>query len=268
MARGLKFAFERRGRLVGLALAILLFLGCGGGQEGTLQAQWDNLDLGVPGPCTQIVNREGFAIGYSEKYEQPLWVTYRLTKDEVLSRKASRLNDFFEDSEIKTGSATMQDYAGSGYDRGHLAPAGDMHWSDRTMLQSFAMSNMSPQDPSFNRGVWSRLERAVRRFAYSEGSVFVVTGPVFVNDEEAVTIGDNHVRVPEFFYKVVYDETPPHKMIGFIVPNKASKRHVKTYALTVAEVEEATGLNFFSKLPVDEQKRLKSKIDLNEWSFK
>ena len=268
MARGLKFAFERRGRLVGLALAILLFLGCGGGQEAGLQTQWDNLDLGVPGPCTQIVNREGFAIGYSEKYEQPLWVTYRLTKDEVLSRKASRLNDFFEDSEIKTGSATMQDYAGSGYDRGHLAPAGDMHWSDRTMLQSFAMSNMSPQDPSFNRGVWSRLERAVRRFAYSEGSVFVVTGPVFVNDEEAVTIGDNHVRVPEFFYKVVYDETPPHKMIGFIVPNKASKRHVKTYALTVAEVEEATGLNFFSKLPVDEQKRLKSKIDLNEWSFK
>ena len=211
MAREFKFIFAQRRRLVGLSLAILLFLGCGGGQEGTLKDQWDNLDLGVPGPCSQIVNREGFAIGYSEKYEQPLWVTYRLTKEEVLSRKSSRLNDFFEDSEIKTGSATIQDYIGSGYDRGHLAPAGDMHWSDKTMLESFAMSNMSPQDPSFNRGVWSRLERAVRRFAYSEGSVFVVTGPVFVNDEGAVTIGANHVRVPEFFYKVVYDETPPHK---------------------------------------------------------
>ena len=268
MAREFKFIFAQRRRLVGLSLAILLFLGCGGGQEGTLKDQWDNLDLGVPGPCSQIVNREGFAIGYSEKYEQPLWVTYRLTKEEVLSRKSSRLNDFFEDSEIKTGSATIQDYIGSGYDRGHLAPAGDMHWSDKTMLESFAMSNMSPQDPSFNRGVWSRLERAVRRFAYSEGSVFVVTGPVFVNDEGAVTIGANHVRVPEFFYKVVYDETPPHKMIGFIVPNKGSKRHIKTYALTVAEVEEATGLNFFSNLPVGEQKRLKSKVDLNEWSFK
>ena len=68
--------------------------------------------------------------------------------------------------------------------------------------------------------------------------------------------------------KVIYDETPPHKMIGFIVPNKASQKNIKSYALTVAEVEDATGLKFFSKLPVGEQKRLKSKIDLDEWSFK
>ena len=256
-----------RGWFASIALAVLLFLGCHGA-EGTSKTQWDNLDLGVPGPCTQIVNREGYALGYNEKYEQPLWVTYRLTKEEVLSRKSSRLNDFFEDAEIKTGSATIADYLGSGYDRGHLAPAGDMHWSDRTMLQSFAMSNMSPQHPSFNRGIWSRLERAVRRFAYSEGSVFVVTGPVFVDDEDAVTIGPNKVRVPEFFYKVIYDETPPHKMIGFIVPNKASQKHVKSYALTVAEVEEATGLKFFTKLPEAEQKRLKSEVNINAWSFK
>ena len=258
----------RRGRwIVFTSLAVLLFLGCHGA-EGTSKTQWDNLDLGVPGPCTQIVNREGYALGYSEKHEQPLWVTYRLTKEEVLSRKSSRLNDFFEDTEIKTGSATIADYMGSGYDRGHLAPAGDMHWSDRTMLQSFAMSNMSPQHPSFNRGVWSRLERAVRRFAYSEGSVFVVTGPVFVDDDDAVTIGANQVRVPEFFYKVIYDETPPHKMIGFIVPNKASQKHVKTYALTVAEVEEATGLKFFTTLPEAVQKRLKSEVNVGAWSFK
>ena len=249
------------------ALAVLLSLFCHG-KEGIAKAQWDNLDLGVPGPCTQIVNREGYALGYSEKYEQPLWVTYRLTKEEVLSRKSSRLNDFYEDTEIKTGSATMADYMGSGYDRGHLAPAGDMHWSDRTMLQSFAMSNMSPQHPSFNRGVWSRLERAVRRFAYSEGSVFVVTGPVFVDDDDAVTIGPNQVRVPEFFYKVIYDETPPHKMIGFIVPNKASQKHVKTYALTVAEVEEATNLKFFTTLPETVQRRLKSEVNVGTWSFK
>lgn len=136
------------------------------------------------------------------------------------------------------------------------------------MLQSFAMSNMSPQHPSFNRGVWSRLERAVRRFAYSEGSVFVVTGPVFVDDDDAVTIGANQVRVPEFFYKVIYDETPPHKMIGFIVPNKASQKHVKTYALTVVEVEEATGLKFFTTLPEAVQKRLKSEVNVGAWSFK
>ena len=228
--------------------------------------KWDNLDLGVPGKCDQIVEREGYAFGYVEAWEQSAWVAYRLTKDEVMSRKASRMDAFMSDPEVKTGSATPEDYSGSGYDRGHLAPAGDMHWSEKTMLESFYMSNMSPQEPSFNRGVWSRLEQAVRRFAYSEGSVFVVTGPIVTDDDEK-TIGRSKVRVPEFYYKVIYDETPPEKMIAFILPNKGSKKALDSFVVTVDDVEEATGLDFFSTVPQPKQEQLERTISVESWDW-
>ena len=229
--------------------------------------QWDNLDLGVPGKCDQVIEREGYALGYVEAWEQPAWVSYRLTKDEVMTRKANRESAFLEDPEVKTGSAISFDYQGSGYDRGHLAPAGDMHWSAKTMLESFYMSNMSPQEPSFNRGVWSKLEKAVRRFAYSEGSVVVVTGPI-VTADDTKTIGHNKVRVPGFYYKVIYDETPPEKMIAFILPNKGSNKSVESFVVTVDDVEEATGLDFFSALPEDVQNRLESKSNPKDWKWK
>ena len=229
--------------------------------------KWDNLDLGVPGKCDQVIEREGYALGYVEAWEQPAWVSYRLTKDEVMTRKANRESAFLEDPEVKTGSAISFDYQGSGYDRGHLAPAGDMHWSSKTMLESFYMSNMSPQEPSFNRGVWSKLEKAVRRFAYSEGSVVVVTGPI-VTADDTKTIGHNKVRVPGFYYKVIYDETPPEKMIAFILPNKGSNKPVESFVVTVDDVEEATGLDFFSALPKETQDRLESKSNPKDWKWK
>ena len=228
--------------------------------------KWDNLDLGVPGKCDQVIEREGYALGYVEAWEQPAWVSYRLTKDEVLTRKANRESAFLEDPEVRTGSAISFDYQGSGYDRGHLAPAGDMHWSAKTMLESFYMSNMSPQEPSFNRGIWSKLEKAVRRFAYSEGSVVVVTGPI-VTADDTKTIGHNKVRVPGFYYKVVYDETPPEKMIAFILPNKGSNKPVESFVVTVDDVEEATGLDFFSALPKETQDRLESKSNPKDWTW-
>ena len=213
------------------------------------------------------MEREGYALGYVEEWEQPSWVAYRLTKDEVMSRRASRAEAFMADPEIKTLSASPEDYRGSGYDRGHLAPAGDMHWSEKTMLESFYMSNMSPQEPSFNRGVWSKLEQAVRRFAYSEGSVFVVTGPIFT-EEDTKTIGFSKVRIPGFYYKVVYDETPPEKMIAFILPNKGSKKPLDSFVVSVDDVEEATGLDFFSNLSPEKQAELESRSDPDAWTWR
>ena len=229
--------------------------------------KWDNLELGVPGKCDQVVEREGYALGYVEEWEQPAWVAYRLTKDEVMSRKASRMDAFMSDPEINTQSASPEDYRGSGYDRGHIAPAGDMHWSDKTMLESFYMSNMSPQEPPFNRGIWSKLEQAVRRFAYSEESVFVVTGPI-VTEDDTKTIGFSKVRVPGFYYKVVYDETPPEKMIAFILPNKGSKKPLDSFVVSVDDVEEATGLDFFSTLSPEKQAELESRSDPDAWTWR
>ena len=89
----------------------------------------DNLDLGIPSRDGQLVDRTGYAFLYSERHEQPLWVSYKLTKAEVQNKVAKRKDNFRLDPAIKTGSAILADYKGSGYDRGHLAPAGDMAWS-------------------------------------------------------------------------------------------------------------------------------------------
>ena len=211
----------------------------------TVQTRFDHLKLGVPGKADTIIDRPGYALGYIEYHEQPAWVIYRLTKEQALTKAAKRGNDFREDPEIPTGSATLADYRRSGYDRGHLAPAADMAYSMRTMGDSFFMSNMSPQRPNFNRGVWKDLEAQVRSFAITEADVYIVTGPILPKTK-TVTIGSNKVTVPTHYYKVVYDRTPPEKMIGFILPNDGSNRPLQDFAVTVDAVEAATGLNFFS----------------------
>lgn len=229
-------------------------------------ARSDNLAYGAP--CkkgVQVVDRVGYALGYSEKYEQPLWVSYRLTAEEALTKVARRAEDFRPDPAICTGSALIEDYRRSGYDRGHLAPAADMAWSAQAMSDCFYLSNMSPQVNAFNGGIWAKLEKWVRGVAIREQKVFVVTGPLFETNVVHKTIGPSRVVVPEYFYKVIYDETPPEKMIGFIVPN-APNKNIYKFAVSVDEVERRTGLDFFPNLPKPEQARLESQCKVNDWN--
>ena len=228
--------------------------------------QYDNLSCGVPGPADTIVEREGYALGYIEKHEQSAWVQYVLTAEEVSRRTAKREGCFRPDPAIPTGSATPQDYARSGYDRGHLAPAADMSFSVKTMSESFYMSNMSPQAPQFNRGIWNKLEKQVRHFAAREKRIVVVTGPVLPPDK-SITIGVNQVTVPRYYYKAIYDTTPPGKMIAFVLPNKDSSADLRSFAVTVDHVEELTGLDFFSSVPQPEQERLERTVTTENWEW-
>ena len=228
--------------------------------------QFDNLSYGVPGPADSIIEREGYALGYIEKHEQPAWVQYIMTAEEVSRRAAKRGDDFRPDPDVPTGSATPQDYTRSGYDRGHLAPAADMSFSVKTMSESFFMSNMSPQAPQFNRGVWSKLEKQVRHFATKEKRIVVVTGPI-LPAEKTITIGANKVTVPQYYYKVIYDTTPPEKMIAFVLPNKGSSADLRTFVVTVDRVEELTGLNFFSTVPQPKQEQLERTITVENWDW-
>lgn len=230
-------------------------------------SRYDNLALGVPGKADTVIDRPGYALGYIEYHEQPAWVIYKLTRAEATTKAAKRTNRFVEDPEIPTGSATAADYRKSGYDRGHLAPAADMAFSARTMADSFFYSQMSPQRPQFNRGVWKDLEEQVRLFAIVEEEIYVVTGPILPK-EKTITIGPNQVTVPTHYYKVVYDLTPPQKMIGFIIPNDGSKRSLQDFAVTVDAVEAATGLDFFSLVPQPKQEQLESTISVKDWSWK
>lgn len=236
-----------------------------------LLPEYDNLALGAPvgGKIDRVFQREGYAYGYSEEYEQPLWVTYKLTYGELQNKKFSRSDDFREDPRILTRSASPADYKSSGYDCGHLAPAADMGWSSDVMSASFFMSNMTPQKPEFNRGIWKRLEDLVRDFARKEETVFIVTGPVFYPGRELDRIGENRVAVPHACYKVVYDMTPPEKMIGFILPNEKApkKKKLQDYAVTVKAVEQATGLEFFPALPENVREKLKTTITVSDWQW-
>jgi endonuclease G len=141
-----------------------------------------------------------------------------------------------------------------------------MAFSELTMSDSFFMSNMSPQVPAFNRGIWAKLEAQIRIFAITEKEIYIVTGPVLPK-EKSITIGESRVTVPAAYYKVVYDLTPPQKMIGFILPNEGSTRDLKDYAVTVNAVEDATGLNFFSLVPQPQQEELESSSSIDDWKW-
>lgn len=221
----------------------------------------------IPYYTGEIIEREFYTLKYNEKFEQAEWVAYELTRDEVLG-STKRKDTFKADPSINTGSATLYDYKGSGYDRGHLAPAADMKMSSKSMSESFYMSNMSPQAPGFNRGIWSLLESYVRTWAYENESLYIVTGPVLTKDNYP-TIGSNNVAIPEYYYKVILDfEGDEIKAIGFILPNKKSSKKLVDYAVTVDEVEEFTGIDFFHQLEDNYEYALESVVDVDEWSFK
>ena len=214
----------------------------------------------------EILKHIGYSLCYSEKHEQALWVAYELTNKEVHGRY-SRTNDFRSDGRIATGSATIRDYKGSGYDRGHLAPAGDMKWSSASMSESFFMSNMSPQIPGFNRGIWKKLESQVRNWAIDNSIIYVVTGPIF--KENIGSIGVNKVTIPGFYYKVILDYLGPEiKAIGLILRHQSSKEFLESFAVTVDRVEVLTGIDFFADLPDNIEEELESKIDISKWNFK
>lgn len=224
------------------------------------------IELPKPKPGDIIIHRVGYVLSYNETHEQANWVAYELTLEEI-NGSFKRTNDFRPDPKVKTGSATLADYKGSGFDRGHLAPAADMKWSPVAMSESFYMSNMSPQKPSFNRGIWKRLEEQVRKWAVDNKSVYIATGGVLIPGLSK--IGPNGVSVPEKFYKVILDyQEPELKGIGFILPNEGSKDSLQNYAVTIDKVESATGVDFFYTLPDEIEEEIESKINLSNWNFR
>lgn len=211
----------------------------------------------------KVIHHTGYAFSYNELHEQANWVAYQLTANETNS-VISRSNRFMIDPAVKTGTADNQDYAGSGYDRGHLAPAADMGWSATTMNESFYYSNMSPQLPSFNRGVWKRAESMVRTWAATYDSLYIVTGPVLSSGLQS--IGHNKVSVPSYYYKVVLDNKKgKQKAIAFIIPNESSKEDLQQFAVPIDKIEKLTGIDFFPLLPDDLENKLECSVNLNAW---
>ena len=191
----------------------------------------------------EIVEHTYYALSYSEEHEQAEWVHYKLNS-KMLKGITPRKDSFKPDRIVTTGSASLTDYKHSGYDRGHLVPAGDMKLSEESMSETFYLSNISPQIAVFNRGVWRKLESIIRSKA-KETELYITTGGV-LNSNDLTKIGENNVSVPKQFYKIIYD-VKEQRMYGYLMPNKKLES-VGDYAVSVDEIEALTGIDFYSEL--------------------
>ena len=213
----------------------------------------------------QIVHHEGYSLSYSETHEQAEWVAYELKKSHLSSTNFIR--PYFEiDDAVKTGAAHWRNYKKSGFDRGHLCPAGDRRYSQFAHDETFLTSNISPQEHSFNAGIWNTLEQKVRYWASKYDGVFVVTGGVLKGSME--TIGDEYLYVPNQFYKVLIDNNSGKtKMIAFLMPHKDSKKPLYEFVVSVDEVEKLTGIDFFPELDDAIENKLEASSSYKDWSF-
>lgn len=213
----------------------------------------------------EIISHTGYSFLFSNKDKQAFWIAYQLTSAETV-KLYNRSDRFTPNKSVKEGTANDNDYKGSGYDRGHLAPAADMGWSVKAMEESFYYSNMSPQKPSFNRGIWKQLEELTREWAVQNKEIYIVTGGVL--NDSLPSIGKNKISVPKYFYKVILDYSEPSiKGIGFIMPNESSKEPLQRYAVTIDSVERFTGINFFYQLPEDQEKVIESTLSIKSWNW-
>jgi len=224
--------------------------------------------LGYPRPIPgeQIIRHSAYTLSYNEEAEQPSWVTYFLTADNyqsTISRKEADAN-FKEDIEVVSGSASLEDYKHSGYDRGHMAPAGDMKYNLTTYQESFLLSNVSPQNHELNTGLWRRIEEKVRKWQKRDGKLWVVTGPVL--RKGLPTIGENKVAIPDAYFKILLDiQSSEPKMIGFYVANKNSTFSMEKFVVSIDKIEAETGLDFFYQLPDSLENRLEANITARKW---
>jgi endonuclease G len=214
----------------------------------------------------QIVEHDYYTLSYNEKHEQAEWVAYELTPSHLT--KDDRVRPYFiYDKEVRTKSANYRNYKQSGYDKGHLVPAGDMRFSEKAFNDTFYTSNISPQNHEFNAGIWNRLEQKVRYWTYKYKHLYVVTGGVLKNDLK--TIGQEKVSVPNQFYKIVLDYTEPEiKAIAFLMPHKESNKALYKFVTSIDHIETLTGIDFFPGLPDSIENKLESKTDYKGWSFR
>jgi endonuclease G, mitochondrial len=207
---------------------------------------------------TQYICHTNYAVHYRYDTKTAEFVVERLDRADITG-PAKRKNNFGPDPKVDDAKeAQLDDYKGHPYDRGHLSPAADNRADDNQMSESFYLTNMVPQDPGHNRGIWRILEIAVRNTAMTN-DIYVVSGTIY--DPGFKTIGAGRVGVPSRIWKIVYNATNG-ETIAFLFPNaKLSTKDLPKYAVTVDEVEKATGINVFPKL--DEQAEVR--FDPAKW---
>jgi len=225
-------------------------------------------------PQLQIIYRQGYVLGYSPNDRIPMWVCESVTTAQLTGHLTRENDQFKVDPEVVGVHATPQDYLKTGYDRGHQAPAGNQTVDSTLKQETFYMSNMAPQIPTLNRGIWKALEEKTRDWVKQYGQAYEWTGPIFYDpkeDDSATadgtvkykTIGADDVAVPTDFYKIiVVKEGAKYKSIAFVMHNGAytTPYDISKHRQSIAWIEQHTGLMFMPDLPVAQRKDLENTV--------
>jgi endonuclease G len=219
---------------------------------------------------TELIVRKGYVLEHSTADKIPLWVCESVAVDQIMGH-LPRHNVFRADPGLKGAKSYPDDYRGSGYDRGHQAPAGNQTKDAALKDETFYMSNIAPQRPSLNRGIWKLLEDKTRSWVTRYGHAYEWTGPILCDRQwqtasagqepcQRQTIGRNAVAVPLYFYKIVLvQDHSKWKSIAFVVPNTDFHRpyHLEYYIRSIDSIERQAGIEFMPNDPASEQRALK-----------
>lgn len=266
-----KMSWLRTMILVGVA--VLLFCCAGLAYRQHASATVTYCSFGIP-PAEQMLKVEGstngtridydyFSVDFNSDLHIPNWVAWELTRDETFGTE--KRSKFLRDNSVD-GCPNSSDYTGSGYDRGHMAPAADMKWSPTAMEQCFYMTNICPQSHILNGGTWKKLEEKCRIWARVDSAIIIVCGPILTPAPDEF-IGRSEVAVPKGFFKVICSpHADPPRAIGFIMPNGKVEGGLQAAAVSVDSVESITGLDFFSALPDSIEDAIERECRFHYWS--
>ena len=257
---------ERRILIVLLFFSLYFFSACSRDRRSRVQKDYVN-DL-----CTTIIHdsisqeiliKNAYVVSYNKDTKIPNWVAWHLTAEHT-DGPYKRLNNFYEELNVPRPRATLEDYKGSGWSRGHMCPAGDNKWSEEAMCQSFSLVNVCPQDARLNSGLWNSFEIDCRQWANKFQDIYIVCGPVFYRQEH-VTIGENRVYVPEAFFKVVLCLNGKPKGLGIVVKNNSGTKKNDLYYNSINQVERITGYDFFPALPDSIEDEVEAVVNMDLW---
>lgn len=203
----------------------------------------------LPADSAQYLCKTNYAVHYRYDTKTAEYVVEHVTLADVTG-PARRRDNFRADPDIPPEhQARLQDYVGSGYDRGHLSPSAMNTQNDLIMSESFFLTNMVPQVPNHNRGIWRILELKIRGWVRAGAELYVITGTAYAAD--AATVGPGQVAVPTHMWKVIVDPGS-NQGIGFFLPNTAIPvKDLPQYIVSIREIEQLTGIDFHPELPVD-----------------
>ena len=240
----------------------------GGSSAPLFDSSEELLELPAQKPTDNIVRYQGFVSSYNTETLIPDWVAYELTAEETRGDATRADKNFSMDMNFRGRQAMREDYNGSGWTRGHMAPAADFFWDDSAMSETFYFMNICPQREELNNKDWQYLEKQVRSWANKYGKVWVVSGPI-IGDNIYGTIGRDHVVVPDAFFKVVMvHDGKRYQSIAFVMGNDAERYWLYDCALTVDELEARTGIDFYPALPDDIEEDTESRYSLSTWGIR